>query len=72
MGSAGGQGRLWGAEADKWPMIQEPHHGPLFTAMLEAAGVAPGKRMLDVGCGGGFSTRVAVERGSRGSTPPRA
>lgn len=65
MGSADVQGPLWGAEAGTWSKIQEPHHEPLFEAMLEATGVGPGKRVLDVGCGGGFSSRLAVERGAQ-------
>ena len=65
MGSADVQGPLWGAEADTWSRIQEPQHRPLFTAMLEAAEVGPGTRVLDVGCGGGFSCRLAFERGAR-------
>ena len=65
MGSAEVQGPLWGAEADEWSRLQEPHHGPLFAAMLEAAGVGPPMRVLDVGCGGGFSSRLALARGAR-------
>lgn len=65
MGSADVQGPLWGAEAEEWSRIQEPHHEPLFAAMLEAAGVGSGSRVLDVGCGGGFSSRLALERGAR-------
>ncbi len=65
MGSADVQGPLWGAEADTWSKTQEPHHGPLFRAMLDATEVGPGMRVLDVGCGGGFSSQLAVERGAR-------
>lgn len=65
MGSAKIQGQLWGAEADTWSQIQEPQHTPLFVAMLEAAGVGAGSRLLDVGCGGGCSSGLALERGAR-------
>ena len=65
MGSADVQGPLWGAEAEKWSRIQEPHHRPLFAAMLTAAGIEPGMHVLDVGCGGGFSSRLAIEHGAR-------
>jgi len=37
----------------------------LFAAMLEATEVGPGMQVLDVGCGGGFSSRLAVERGAQ-------
>ena len=65
MGSADVQGPLWGAEAGTWSKTQEPHHGPLFTAMLKATAVGPAMHVLDVGCGGGFSSGLAVERGAQ-------
>jgi cyclopropane fatty-acyl-phospholipid synthase-like methyltransferase len=58
------QGPLWEAEADTWSQIQEPQHKPLFAAMLDAAEVGPGSRLLDVGCGGGCSSALALERGA--------
>jgi SAM-dependent methyltransferase len=65
MGSAGVHGPLWGARPDQWSRIQEPLHGPLMRAMLDAARVEAGTRLLDVGCGGGHSSGLAVKRGAR-------
>ena len=37
---------------------------PLYGAVLDATGVGPGTRVLDVGCGGGGFSRAAVARGA--------
>jgi SAM-dependent methyltransferase len=37
---------------------------PFYEAVLEAAGVGPGTRLLDVGCGGGFALLLAARRGA--------
>ena len=65
MGSAKIQGELWGRLPQGWTEIQEPLHRPLWAAMLDAAQVGRGTRMLDVGCGGGGSSRLAAERGAQ-------
>lgn len=65
MGSAEINGRLWSAAPEAWATIQEPFHAPLFAAMLNAAGVDEHTRVLDVGCGGGVATAMAVARGAQ-------
>jgi len=37
---------------------------PFYEAVLEAAGVGLGTRLLDVGCGGGFALLLAARRGA--------
>jgi SAM-dependent methyltransferase len=58
------QGPLWGARADDWATIQEPLMRPLFEAALDALAIAPGCRLLDVGCGSGLALRIAADRGA--------
>jgi SAM-dependent methyltransferase len=64
MGSADTQGPLWSQNPEAWINIQEQLHRPLFEAMLAAAKVSPGTRMLDAGCGGGTASALAMERGA--------
>jgi SAM-dependent methyltransferase len=52
MSAAAVQRRLWGT-------------GPLFEAVLDAARVGEGTRVLDVGCGSGLTLVLARERGAR-------
>ena len=65
MGSAKKQGELWNQAPENWAYIQEPHHNPLFEAMLNATEVSEGTRFLDVGCGGGGASLLAAERGAK-------
>ncbi|HVL55871.1 MAG TPA: class I SAM-dependent methyltransferase [Burkholderiaceae bacterium] len=64
MGTAQVQGELWGAQASDWARLQEPAWRPVFEAALDRAGVAPGCRLLDVGCGAGGALAIARERGA--------
>lgn len=64
MGSAVQNGVLWGAKAQEWTELQEPNHAPLWHAMLDAAKIRPGMRVLDVACGGGNLAGLARERGA--------
>ena len=64
MRSATRQGRLWGAAAEDWAEIQEPLALPLWEAMLDAAAVGPGTRLLDAGCGAGGASVRAARRGA--------
>jgi len=64
MGSAELQGELWGREPRNWAELQEPLHRPLWEAMLTAAAVGPGTRILDAGCGSGGACLLAAERGA--------
>jgi SAM-dependent methyltransferase len=65
MGSAKVQGDLWGQAPVDWASVQEPMHTPLFQAMLDAASVGAGTRLLDVGCGGGGASAMAAARGAQ-------
>jgi SAM-dependent methyltransferase len=38
---------------------------PLYAAVLDATGVAPGTTLLDLGCGAGAFARAAADRGAR-------
>src|ERR1035438_8617774 len=58
------QGRLWGAEARDWVEIQERTAPVLWHAVLEAARVGPGDRLLDAGCGAGGASVMAREWGA--------
>jgi SAM-dependent methyltransferase len=58
------QRRLWGTDARGWAELAEPHNRPLFEAVLDAAGVGEGTRVLDVGCGTGLTLVLAAERGA--------
>jgi len=65
MGTSKIQGELWGKSPRGWAEIQEPMHRPLWEAMLNAAGVKPKTRFLDIGCGGGGASVLAEERGAQ-------
>jgi SAM-dependent methyltransferase len=58
------QRRLWGTDPRAWAELAEPHNRPLFEAVLDAAGVGEGTRLLDVGCGSGLTLVLAAERGA--------
>jgi len=63
------QRRLWGTDPRAWADLAEAHNRPLFEAVLDAAGVGPGTRVLDVGCGSGLTLVLA---GQRGAAPERS
>lgn len=63
MGSEEAQGQLWGTDADGWAS-HEVNHSPLFKAMMEAAEVGAGQKVLDIGCGAGHSTALINESGA--------
>jgi SAM-dependent methyltransferase len=63
-GSAGVQGRLWGARGRDWAELQEPAQAELYPPVLAAAGVGPGTRLLDVGCGSGVAAAIARAQGA--------
>jgi len=58
------QRRLWGTDPQAWADLAEAHNQPLFEAVLDAAGVGPGSRVLDVGCGSGLTLLLAARRGA--------
>jgi SAM-dependent methyltransferase len=51
----GYEGQHWAAHQDRYDAVNEEFNGPL----LAAARIAPGERILDVGCGNGQLTRLA-------------
>src|SRR5262245_55718812 len=62
-GNAALQGSLWSERAADWAQ-HEADNRALYDHALQAAHVAAGKRLLDIGCGGGFALSLAVARGA--------
>lgn len=58
------QGQLWGARARDWASIQEQKTLALHAAVLDAAGVQPGIRLLDAGAGAGLVALLGRLRGA--------
>jgi SAM-dependent methyltransferase len=58
------QRRLWGTDPKAWADLAEAHNRPLFEAVVDAAEVSRGTRLLDVGCGSGLTLILASERGA--------
>jgi SAM-dependent methyltransferase len=65
MGSATVQGQLWGRHARDFAAHLEQVTLPLHGAVLDAARVTPGTRLLDAGCGAGLLALLASLRGAR-------
>lgn len=56
----GADAERWSGVADGWAELWTPFAAPAWRAVAEAAGVGPGSRVLDVGCGsGGFLAHAA-------------
>lgn len=58
------QSELWGKSPNGWAEVQEILHKPLWSAMLDATKVGADTTLLDVGCGAGGSSVLAIERGA--------
>ncbi len=50
--------------AEDWAILQEPQHRPLWQAMLQAAKVGKGTKLLDAGCGAGGACFLAAHYGA--------
>jgi len=59
----GPNGEFWARHQERFDATIAPHHAVL----MDAAAIAPGERVLDIGCGNGLSTRDAARAaGDRG------
>jgi SAM-dependent methyltransferase len=65
--AAATQRKLWGTDPQAWADLAEAHNRPLFEAVLDAAHVGNGTRVLDVGCGSGLTLVLARDRGAQPS-----
>jgi len=63
-GSATRQGALWGARPDDWAET-EALQLPTYRAVIDRVGIAPGDRVLDLGCGAGTFLELAAGRGAQ-------
>jgi 2-polyprenyl-3-methyl-5-hydroxy-6-metoxy-1,4-benzoquinol methylase len=64
-GTAGVQGRLWGARAADWAEIQEPRSAALYDEVIERLGLGPATELLDAGCASGAFAERAAAAGAR-------
>src|SRR5579884_699004 len=60
----GPSGEYWAAHQARFDAAMEPHHARL----MAAAAIAPGERVLDIGCGNGQSTRDAARAARAGGS----
>ncbi|MER6914826.1 class I SAM-dependent methyltransferase [Streptomyces sp. NPDC000594] len=58
----GYEGAHWAAQQDRWSAVNSGFDRPL----LDAAAIVDGERVLDIGCGGGGTTRLAARAAGRG------
>jgi SAM-dependent methyltransferase len=63
-GSAGRLGPLWDSAAGDWAGTED-QQVPTYEEAIHRIGVAPGGRVLDVGCGSGVFLRLVADRGAR-------
>lgn len=64
MGSQKMQGELWGKRAADWASIQERTGIDGYMHALNFLNISASDLLLDVGCGSGFFSRLAVEKGA--------
>jgi SAM-dependent methyltransferase len=60
----GPDGEYWAAHQDRFDTSIQPHHARL----MAAAAIAPGERVLDVGCGNGRTSRDAARAAGAGGS----
>ncbi len=63
-GSGERWGPLWGARPADWA-LSEDRQVPTYEAALQRVGLAPGQRVLDIGCGVGSFLRMVAGRGGK-------
>jgi len=63
MGSAAIQREFWAPKARDWAALQEHTAKPVYEAILGTLRLAPGMRLLDVGCGAGLFCAMAWQSG---------
>ena len=57
-------GRIWGARAADWALIQEPQCAASYHAVYDKAPVGSTTRLLDAGCGAGMALQLAADLGA--------
>jgi SAM-dependent methyltransferase len=62
-GSAAKWAPLWGARPRAWAEIED-QQVPTYLEAIRCVGIAPGQRVLDIGCGTGVFLRLVAERGA--------
>lgn len=63
--TADANGSLWGARARDWAEVQEGQFAAGYDDVLARAGVGPGTRLLDAGCGAGMAAMRAAALGAK-------
>jgi SAM-dependent methyltransferase len=64
VGSADKWGPLWGARPRAWAEDEEKQV-PTYEEAIRRIGVAPGERVLDIGCGTGVFLRLVADHGAK-------
>jgi SAM-dependent methyltransferase len=64
MGSQAKQGKLWGQRSEDWAAFQEQTAIEAYDHALTILSLKPGTRLLDVGCGAGYFSKMASEKGA--------
>jgi SAM-dependent methyltransferase len=62
--SGDANGRIWGARAADWALIQEPQCAAGYHVVFDKAPVGSETRLLDAGCGAGMAMRLAADLGA--------
>ncbi len=62
MGSQAIQGKLWGQRPKDWSEIQEQTGKSGYDFVLNYLSITPAAKLLDVGCGSGYFTKLAVDK----------